>query len=327
MQIDIPELKSRFLEVYHRKRARPISDRAAIAVDRYCSVFSRFNPLLSVLSGTGLIEFGARVIGLTDLPRFSGKSLSSLKLPVAKPGMRLDSKSVILVADPFSAMFDVDAVGSIADGLVALDYVPYLAPLRAGGKPAHVKGDRSLFRKIGTRFARDLRMLATAGAPLVATDPAFALMIRHDYPNSAIEDAPEVLLIDEYLCRRLASGDIWPTARQQNRISVFRHCMEQSSIGANSGNWNKVFGALGLDIDLHSTGCCGMAGLYGHEVRHADASKRLFEMSWRDKIAANGQNYVTGFSCRCQVRRMTNEDPAHPMSAIGHAVRGNLHIQ
>ncbi|MCE8471096.1 hypothetical protein LZ189_18970, partial [Rhodovulum sulfidophilum] len=61
-----------------------------------------------------------------------------------------------------------------------------------------------------------------------------------------------------------------------------------------------VFAALGVEIDTPATGCCGMAGLFGHKPRHQTVSKRLFEMSWAPKIGTGAPVLATGFSCRCR---------------------------
>jgi Fe-S oxidoreductase len=61
-----------------------------------------------------------------------------------------------------------------------------------------------------------------------------------------------------------------------------------------------------------------MAGLFGHQVEHLGMSRQLFEMSWKDHFVPGTEDYVltTGFSCRCQVKRLAGLRPRHPVEAI-----------
>ncbi|MCE8442390.1 hypothetical protein, partial [Rhodovulum sulfidophilum] len=74
--------------------------------------------------------------------------------------------------------------------------------------------------------------------------------------------------------------------------------------------------SLGVEIDTPATGCCGMAGLFGHKTRHQTVSKRLFEMSWAPKIGTGAPVLATGFSCRCQTERLAKLPARHPLGLI-----------
>ena len=54
--------------------------------------------------------------------------------------------------------------------------------------------------------------------------------------------------------------------------------------GACADHRLRVFRALGIPITIVETGRCGMYGIFGHEARQVASSRRLFDLSWKDKI-------------------------------------------
>jgi Fe-S oxidoreductase len=80
-----------------------------------------------------------------------------------------------------------------------------------------------------------------------------------------------------------------------------------------------VYKAFGLDLKIVKTGCCGMAGAFGHEAMHYEASKGIYAQSWQPQLraAGHGQNFVaTGASCRSQVQRFEGVALAHPLQFL-----------
>jgi Fe-S oxidoreductase len=111
-------------------------------------------------------------------------------------------------------------------------------------------------------------------------------------------------------------------ARAPSAAPAFRllsHCTEQALVTRAPALWAKVFGALGVPLDLVKAGCCGMCGVYGHEVAHKNDSLGIFDLSWRRKIDPDRdreRTLVTGHSCRSQVERTLGFTPQHPAQAL-----------
>ncbi|MFM9726341.1 hypothetical protein ACKI1L_38095, partial [Streptomyces scabiei] len=63
--------------------------------------------------------------------------------------------------------------------------------------------------------------------------------------------------------------------------------------------WQNIFSDLRLSLNTTATGCCGMAGTYGHEAQNQKNSRALYEMSWQSVVQKNKpeQLLATGFSC------------------------------
>ena len=96
------------------------------------------------------------------------------------------------------------------------------------------------------------------------------------------------------------------------------HCTEKTVKPSTHGDWGKLFAHLGAELKPVAVGCCGMAGTYGHDVKHLEDSQHIYQMSWGAALATlpKAQCLATGYSCRSQVKRMEGEKLRHPLQAL-----------
>ena len=318
--VDIPELKSHFLQHYHRHRRRSPGDAAAIALERFAPLLCRVRPLLRAFAATGIYRHAAQALGIVDPPVPSRYGLKQLGFRQVSHrdihGIRAERDQVLLLQDPFSALFDTAAVAAIARGLATLGYTPLVLEPVSGGKAAHAKGDRAGFVRQAVRLASLLRSLEETGMPIIGTDPAFIYMLRSEYPKAGFAGLPKVWSVEEYLVEEMDRGRVFPRAEPAAADTIFLHCTEQAMRPRVGDDWRRLMRALGIEVLPQSTGCCGMSGSFGHEGRHADWSRKLFDLSWRKPVEAAASVYATGFSCRCQVERFADVAATHPMELI-----------
>jgi FAD/FMN-containing dehydrogenase/Fe-S oxidoreductase len=312
-QVAIPEMKSRFLETYFRKRRRPLADRVALLLERFAPWLMGLRPVLVLAQRLGIVGIVARQIGLVDLPAFSPNP--PLVPPTSLDKLPNEPGAVLLLPDAYTSLFDTQAISDVASGLSTLGYRPYLLPTMPAGKAAHVLGDRRSFFHQARRLTAMLETAARGGLPIVGIEPSQTLFIRHDYKKNGITNAPEILLAQEFLHRRLQQGDRWPTTTTPAAASVLLHCTESAALPDARRQWQEIFAALGASLVVPQTGCCGMAGLYGHQQRHQATSRKLFDLSWA-RLADQQVPSVTGFSCRCQVERFGSSRSRHPRALI-----------
>ncbi len=74
-----------------------------------------------------------------------------------------------------------------------------------------------------------------------------------------------------------------------------------------------------MQLELATTGCCGMSGTYGHETRNVATSKTIYAQSWQPQVEAeenSGKLLATGYSCRSQVKRYSAQTLPHPLQAL-----------
>ena len=82
--------------------------------------------------------------------------------------------------------------------------------------------------------------------------------------------------------------------------------------------WQHIFAQFGQTLNVEKVGCCGMAGVFGHEVQNQTMSKDIYDVSWGKKLQGKDPNYclATGYSCRSQVKRYEKAILKHPVQAL-----------
>jgi Fe-S oxidoreductase len=107
-------------------------------------------------------------------------------------------------------------------------------------------------------------------------------------------------------------------------LRLLPHCTERTNAPDSSRTWVEVFQRCGVALQPVSTGCCGMAGTYGHEARNRENSHALFAASWApalDTAKAATEAVATGYSCRSQAHRVAGARLRHPLSALLDCIR------
>jgi FAD/FMN-containing dehydrogenase/Fe-S oxidoreductase len=310
VQVDVPDLKARFLAHYHSRYARPLRDWAVATVETIAPLAARVPRLANALAAPP---------GLVDLPRYSEPSLWQRR----PPGLAsLAEAQVILVPDVFTACFDAEAVSAAITLLATLGWRVHLAPLVANGKPLHILGMLNGWRRTATAWRAHLDRLAASGKPLIALEPAVALSERDELRKAGLADTPRLQLLGEFLAQRFAQRRV-PRALPPSPKRTFHllaHCTEQATAPAAAQAWVAVFKACGHQLTLVPSGCCGMAGVWGHCREHRAESRALFELSWRPRLAeadAHGATVVAdGFSCRHQATRFAGRKLPDPAAAL-----------
>lgn len=315
VQVDIPSMRAAvYADVYARK-ARPLTDRAMLLAERLSPWLLRAAPLTRPFWPLAR-RITERVLGVTDLPgslarplpraaRISVRELESETLP---------ERTVLVWMDWFSALYDEATQRDVLRGLTALGYAPRFVEMLPAGKVAGDLGDPAGFRAMADRLSEALRKGAVTGAPMIGLDPAFVMALRQDYRKAGL-DVPALLLPQEFLASEVRSGVRLPQAKGGG-LSLFTHCTESTGAPAARKDWQAVFAGIGLEIETPATGCCGMAGMFGHKDRHQEMSRKLFDLSWAGPVAEAEEAAATGFSCRCQSERLGGKTLRHPLGLI-----------
>ncbi|WP_162419798.1 FAD-binding and (Fe-S)-binding domain-containing protein [Microvirga brassicacearum] len=333
VRVDIPAMKSRFLTAYYRTRTRPARDRLVSHLEGMIGI-ARKLPRASnaVLRAPIVKRLVSRVLGLVDLPEFS--TSSGIQGRIAPPNViarlpeEIRARTVIVLHDSFLGSFDTDVIEAACRLLERLGYHVHVTPFTASGKAQDVLGISNRFVETAERATRMRKAYASLGVPMVSLDAATGLLFEQEYARCLPTDAAprpvpgiERFLLDEIEAGRIGRKD----ARGGEAFRILLHCTERTARPETAAIWQRVFAHFGLEAATPSVGCCGMAGLFGHQVEHAATSRRLFVMSWRERIEAVNRDRVlaTGFSCRCQVKRLAGRRPRHPIEAILACLEGH----
>ncbi|WP_138440754.1 D-2-hydroxyglutarate dehydrogenase YdiJ [Marinobacter alexandrii] len=331
VQVDIPEARARFMHLYHSRYLRPLKDHLIGRLEQMLPWIS--NPLIRPVYN-GLMSWPPtrsliRKIGMVDSPKLSMRTPMAA---AAELGIRLANKkelaelddreraeSVIIVQDAFTSFFETDTFAAILECLQYLGIRIWLLPFHPNGKPLHVHGFLKQFRKTAIRHTDLLRSFAKFDIPLIGVDPSMTLAFRSEYRKHVGTDVPAVMLLQEFLAQKL-NHDV-PAVRPApgEHITLLGHCSEKTNATGSMDQWRAVFEALGIEVNIETTGCCGMAGTYGHEARNLGNSKAIYDLSWGPKVCALKEHstlLATGYSCRTQVTRFAQTPVRHPLEYL-----------
>jgi Fe-S oxidoreductase len=226
-------------------------------------------------------------------------------------------RSVIVVQDAFTTYYDTGVLLDTLDLLRAIGMRPWLAPYRPNGKPLHVHGFLGSFERLAAGNAAALDRLAATGVDLVGLDPSMTLTYRSEYVAALPgRKPPPVQLLQEWLAARL---DALPRIEGAPDYLFLPHCTERATAPATVAAWRRVFEACGITLTVLPSGCCCMAGTFGHEAENRALSEHIYELSWATHVKAagcSGRLLADGFSCRSQAEIIDGVRLAHPVQAL-----------
>ena len=315
--VDIPEMKSRFLESYHLTHPRAARDHVLLRLEHFLGLGRKapilLNALLASTPGKSLFR---RYLGLVDIPEFlplrkshlaTDASLIFLGKRQTAP-CEQDIKSVILLPDSYTASFDGRVVEACCTLLSRIGYQVFIAPVVHNGKALHVRGFRAAFRRIAKAQKEAIERLAASGQALIGLDSATRMMHDSEY-RGILGYAPDYRVdsLASWLLQEAAAGnfplDLFSPPSAGKTPMLFPHCMEQTADQHDIDAWKKLFRILGLPVEIRIAGCCGMSGMFGHERENRTLSKIIFEQNWLPHLDHDRPVLATGFSCRCQLDR------------------------
>ena len=335
VKVSVPTFRSHFLSAYYTRYSRPVKDWIIGTIEYVLPYIAQvprlYNGLVESGSGRRLFAF----LGLVDSPSLSGidphRAISEAGFQIADLRRLAEIKAasserfnrqVVIVQDAFTSYFETQTVVDLFRLLKLLEFEPSLMPFHPNGKPLHVHGFLGWFKRLATSNASKLRSIDELGIPLIGLDPSMTMTYRSEYQEADVE-TPRVQLVQEFIAKHLVEGKVFTTLPVK-RFRLFAHCTEATNAKESLDLWKPIFAMAGHTLDIESVGCCGMAGTYGHEVANVETSNRIYAQSWQPKVEACRENGIeilaTGYSCRAQVRRYSNQRIHHPVSALGEVL-------
>jgi Fe-S oxidoreductase len=331
IKVNVPQFRSQFLEVYHGRYLRPLRDYVIGGTEFMLPALTKMAPLYNAALGQRWVEqLMQKGLGISDSPALSRasvkKQLRAWGIAEATPTSlallteQQRANSVVIVQDAFTTHFEAKLVMDVVELLARLNLRVFVMPFSANGKPLHVQGFLGAFERTAEKQAKRLRALSEFEVPMVGIDPAMTLTYRQEYVKALGGDkVPNVLMLQEWLATRvntLAPGQL---TLKDPGFKLLSHCTEKTNAPGSPKAWQQVFAAFGLQLELATTGCCGMSGTYGHETRNVATSKTIYAQSWQPQVEAeenSGKLLATGYSCRSQVKRYSAQTLPHPLQAL-----------
>ena len=134
-----------------------------------------------------------------------------------------------------------------------------------------------------------LRPAIRAGVPVVGLEPSCLSVFRDELRNMLPddEDAQRLAGQTKTLSELLLATDRWEAPRLEAKALVQTHCHHRAVLDADTEQ--RMFAAMGLDLQPNPAGCCGHAGSFGYEADHYPVSMTIAEQSLLPAIRAAAQ--------------------------------------
>jgi FAD/FMN-containing dehydrogenase/Fe-S oxidoreductase len=335
--VDMARMKIEVLHHFTRRHGLTARQKLIAFLPRYALWASRLAPLMNLRDRVpGLAPLSEKLLGISSrrmLPRWRRDVFVTTPARLAAPFSKqkketVDSSisEVVLLADTFNNYFEPENLRAAQDVLEAAGYrVETLRP-RNGARPLCcgrtflAAGLVDEARAEARRLVDAVEALAERGVPVVGLEPSCLLTLRDEllslFPRAEVEAVSRrALLFEEFLAQEQAGGRLkLPLVPQPGKRALLHGHCHQKAFGAMSSVERVLRLVPGLEVDTVVSSCCGMAGAFGYEAEHFEASMKMAEMSLLPSVrAAQPDTLIVadGTSCRHQIRDGAGREAVH----------------
>jgi len=330
--VDMARMKIEFTAHDRARRGFSSRDKLIGHMPRYAAWAARFQPLADLalkLPGSGAAIEALGFDRRRPLPRFRRPWVRAQAREAGEPRGR----EVVLFADTFNNALEPHNLDAAMAVLAATGH-RVVTPVAAGGR-ALCCGRTYLAvgmvddaRREARRTMDTLAPYLERGVPVVGLEPSCTLTFRDEYaalfPGDAVAaKLAGAMLADEYLARELREGRVQAPWRKpcDSEVRVHGHC-HQKAFDTFNATLSLLETLPGARVSAIESGCCGMAGAFGHEKGHYDVSMRMAEMALLPAVRAAPQATLVaaGTSCRQQIADGAGREALHPMTLLARCL-------
>ncbi len=331
--VDMARLKLEFLAQRHLTHGASPRDRLVADLPGLLARASRFPRLANAIGGSKILRaildrrygFDRRVAP----PRLAHRTFRSWfrRHRKARPDPPAPRGPVVYFVDTWTNYYTPQTGIAAVQLLERLGFHVCCPETLCCGRPAISKGFLAEATESARTNIRRLERVAAASTPIVGTEPSCLLTLVDEYPQlvrsrAARNIASRAVLIETLIRRVLdenpaALGDLKPSSP----VLYHTHCHQSAIVGSEDAValMRHVWGNRAGEID---SGCCGMAGSFGHEKEHYDVARRIGEERLFPAVRARSGAVIaaSGFSCRHQIEHHTGVQPRHLIEYLAEAL-------
>lgn len=326
--VDLASYKAEFLHHHYRRRIRPRAHYTMGHIGAAARAASIAPGLANALAAAPLtgpaLKWFAGIAPDRDMPRFARRTFTSWFRHHRRE--RTPSRGpVLLLPDAFNDHFFPHTLRAALQTLETLGHDVRIPDRRFPAiRPLVHYGFLALSERRLRTLIDQLDAHAREGVPLIGLEPSSVAVLRDEAASffpadpAARRVAQQTRLLSEFL------ADRWLDAlpRVGGRAVFHAHCHQKAVLDAEAPR--RVLDAMGVEVDEPEPGCCGMAGSFGFERRHADLSRRIGEMRLLPAVrraADSDAVIIEGFSCREQISQDAHRKPTHLAEFVASALR------
>jgi FAD/FMN-containing dehydrogenase/Fe-S oxidoreductase len=333
--VDMAKIKIEARAAWTAKHGLRLRDRLVGFMPRYAPYASRAPSLFGSVERLPRVARWVKArLGLAPeraFPKFVASFLSTAEQPLPPS---VNGKEVLLFVDTFNNYMEPENARAAKRVLEAAGYTVHLN-LKDGERPlccgrTFLSAGKVDEAKAEARRTLDtLRPFIERGVPVVGLEPSCLLSFRDEfldygYGDEARKLAQTSFLFEEFLVREKQAGrlrlSLKPLANP--KALVHGHCHQKAF-----DVFRPVQAVLGwipsLEVQAIESSCCGMAGSFGYEAEHYEASKAMAELSLLPAIRKAGDALIVadGTSCRHQIADGTSANAMHVARVLESALK------
>jgi FAD/FMN-containing dehydrogenase/Fe-S oxidoreductase len=328
VNVDIATYKAEFLSHYWAGRIRPRHAYAFGWIDKWARVASIFPGLVNLVSSTpGTREIARALAGISqhrEVPQFAPETFQGWFRKRRKP--TLANKRVVLFPDTFNNFFFSETARAAVEVLEHAGYEVEV-PLQhvCCGRPLYDYGFLDMAKRYLLRLMDLLLPYIERGMPVIVLEPSCWSVLRDEikglFPGryEAGKITENTFLLSEFLAEH--TGFRPPALRMGG---VFHAHCHHKAIVKGAEHETSILQQMGMQANILSSGCCGMAGSFGYEADKYDVSTAIGEHALIPAVRRAGPGEVViadGFSCRQQISDMTGRRALHMAEVLQLAIR------
>jgi len=314
--VDMAKMKIEARAAWTEKHGLRLRDKLIAYLPRYAGFASSIGYLLKLAERSPFFgPFVKNLLGFAterSLPVFKKSFLSSALMTV---GNEKNTNEVVLFVDTFNNNFEPENAQAALIVLRAAGYKVHLSK-QAGGRPVCcgrtflAAGLVAEAKKEARRLLDTFKPFVDRGIPIVGLEPSCLLSLRDEflqygYGAEAERLAAQAFLFEEFLVKEKKAGklnlDLKPLPSSE--VLLHGHC-HQKAFDALTPVQTVLSWVPNLNIQTIESSCCGMAGSFGYENEHYEASVAMAELSLLPAIRKRDVNSIVvadGTSCRHQI--------------------------
>ncbi|EKK04106.1 D-lactate dehydrogenase (cytochrome) [Rhodopirellula baltica SH28] len=329
--VNIPKVVGEIKAQYVATNGLTLSDWLIGRIDMLAALGSRVAWLSNwMLRRRSLRWFAERALGLSasrEIPLLASESF--VRYAVRRRWHRASPAGglkVVYFVDHFANYHDPEIGRALAEILQHNRigfYVPTGQSLSGMGRIT--AGDLKGARRVAKRNVRLLADAVRQGYTVLATEPAAALCLKHEYPN--LLDTEDAHLVAEHSFE--ACHYLW-SLHQEKRLTLefepVRHRMlyhqpcHSRVLHSDTAAANLMQLIPELEVDVVAKGCSGMAGTWGLQRKNYRNSLRIgWPMVSTVRKATTSAPTTECSACKLQMEHGGDYEAIHPLKLLAHS--------
>ncbi|MDO8298847.1 FAD-binding and (Fe-S)-binding domain-containing protein [Lacisediminimonas sp.] len=319
VSVDMATYKAEFLSHYYEGRQRPRQHFLVGRINQWARLGALMPALTNFFTQTpGISTLVKKVAGVAvqrQLPVFASQTFRSwFKRRPASAGAARGATRVLLWPDTFNNHFHPEVARAAVEVLEHAGYTVTIPRQHlCCGRPLYDFGMLDQARAQFVEIMSALREEILAGVPLIGLEPSCLAAFRDEllnlFPN---DELAQKLSAQSFMLSEFLDQQGYQPPAMTGKVLMHHHCHHKAVIGADAEA--ALLKKAGMQVEVLDSGCCGMAGSFGFDPEHIDASMRIGEKVLLPAVrraAASTQVVTNGFSCREQVHQGAQRQTRH----------------